>query len=72
MRHILESHVTYEIQDEKIILKADRYIQAVGIDGNVILSDNWFSMLPGEEREVPFEIKEGDAPDISIHAYGLS
>lgn len=67
-----QSSVTYEIKSDRIILKADRYIQAVGIDGNVILSDNWFSMLPCEEREVPFEITEGDAPDISIHAYGLS
>ena len=70
--HIKESHVTYEIQDDKIILKADRYIQAVGIDGNVILGDNWFSMLPGEEKEVSFQLTEGKLSDITIAAYGLA
>ena len=69
--HIVESSVEYEIKSDRIILKADKYIQAVGIDGNVILRDNWFSMLPGEEKEIFFEITEGDAPDISINAYGF-
>ena len=69
--HIVESSVEYEIKSDRIILKADKYIQAVGIDGNIILCDNWFSMLPGEKKEISFEITEGDALDISINAYGF-
>ena len=69
--HIAKSHLEYSVNDSKIILKADSYIQAVGIDGNVISEDNWFSMLPGETREISFESCDGDALDITVNAYGL-
>ncbi len=69
--HISETDVEYKIEDGKIVLKANKYIQAVGIDGNVILCDNWFSMLPGEEKEICFEITEGDEADITVRAYGF-
>ena len=59
-----------ELESSKIIFKADSYIQAVEIDGDILPSDNWFSMLPGETKTIEFE-KCDRYDGISVTAYGI-
>lgn len=40
--------------DESISIRADAYVHAVELGGNAIFEDNYFSMLPGEEKIVKF------------------
>ncbi len=43
--------VVYQASD-RITLRADRYIHIVRLEGDCGFSDNYFSLLPGEERTV--------------------
>lgn len=59
--------VRYTVGNGEIIVMADQYIHALGIDGDMIAEDNYFIMLPGETRRIAYS---GDG-EISIAAYGL-
>ena len=39
---------------DTISVKADRYIHAVELDGDFVFSDNYFSLLPSQEKTVSF------------------
>ena len=47
--------IVKEIGDGYITVCADRYIHAVTLEGDCIFDDNYFSLLPGEERTVKFD-----------------
>ncbi len=67
-----ETDIEYKIDGNTVVLKADHYIHSVEIEGNVILDDNYFSMMPNEEKTVSFTVAdEGDSPDIQILAYTI-
>jgi beta-mannosidase len=68
--NIAKKDIEYKIEQNKIILTSCSYIQAVEIEGEVILTDNWFSMLPGETRVIEFE-KINTNDEISVIAYGI-
>lgn len=51
-----------------VILYAEQYVHAVELEGFSGLSDNYFSMLPGEEKRVVFQ----NTDEIqSVEAYSL-
>ena len=55
---------------ESIILKTDRYLHGVALEGNCVFSDNYFSMMPGEVRTVSFNsLRATFASDIAVEAY---
>ncbi len=60
-------------EDNKTItFKADKYIHAVEIEGNLILDDNYFSLLPNETRTVSFvKADEEKALSLTVQAYTL-
>ena len=55
--------------DESITLRADKYVHAVEICGDGIFDENFFSMLPGEEKTVKIKKLTGK---IEICTYTLS
>lgn len=58
--------------EDSITLKSDCYVHAVGLEGNYIFEDNYFSLLPGEERTVSLSLmSELENSDILIKAYSL-
>ena len=59
-------------QNRTITFKSEKYVHAVEIEGNLVLDDNYFSLLPGEERCVSYRKKYEDAPlDLIVGAYTL-
>lgn len=66
--------VSYTLDEDgkTIAFKADKYIHAVEIEGNLILDDNYFSLLPNEERTVSYEkCDEEKELDLTVQAYTL-
>ncbi len=61
--------------DEKngtVTFTADSYIHAVEIEGNLVLDDNYFSLLPNETRTVSYtKCDKEKALELSITAYTL-
>ena len=51
----LDCAIVKECGDGYITLTSDRYIHAVALEGDCIFDDNYFSLLPGEERTVRFD-----------------
>jgi len=60
-------------QDENsITVRADGYIHAVELEGEYIFSDNYFTLLPNEEKTVTFEhLTYSDDKEFTVTAYTL-
>ena len=56
------------IHAHTVILYAEQYVHAVELEGFSGLSDNYFSMLPGEEKRVVFQSTDEMQ---SVEAYTL-
>ncbi len=70
--NVCKTDVEYELGENSVTLKSKGYIQAVEIEGNVLPEDNYFSMLPGEQKTIKFTKAYADeAADIHISAYGI-
>lgn len=54
--------------EHSLTLRAEKYIHALALDGDCTFEDNFFSLLPGEERTVGF-VRE-NAGEISLRALG--
>ena len=66
--------ISYTLDEENktITFKADKYTHAVEIEGNLILDDNYFSLLPNETRTVSFVKNNSEKPlELSVQAYTL-
>lgn len=50
--HLTPCHDSIKVikENNSIKIKADRYVHAVDLNSDVVLADNYFSLLPGEER----------------------
>ena len=42
------------LTNDTVTLRADTYAHAVALDGEYVFSDNYFMMLPGEQKEIRF------------------
>jgi len=62
--------VVEEATDHSVTLRAEQYVHAVSLDGEMDLEDNFFSMLPGEKRTVRF--KQQGEPKIHIRALNFA
>ena len=72
--NIKKCDVKYVLDEENctITFKADSYIHAVEAEGNLILDDNYFSLLPNEERTVCYRKHDvAKALDLTVRAYTL-
>ena len=53
-----------------VSVKADRYIHAVELDGDFVFSDNYFSLLPGEEKTISFiPTLYSESDEITVNGY---
>ena len=58
--------------EQSITVKAKEYIHVVELEGEYIFSDDYFSLLPGEERKITFEKAPAfEEEGIDITAYTL-
>ncbi len=63
---------TLDEENEALTFTADGYIHAVEIEGNLVLDDNYFSLLPNETRTVYYtKCDKEKALELSITAYTL-
>ena len=70
--NLVKKEIEYEISKSKIIVRASGYIHAVEIDACVLLEDNCFSLMPGEERCISYSKLNGkEVGDIIVTAYGF-
>ena len=72
--NIEKCDVSYTLDEvnKTITFKADKYTHAVEIEGNLILDDNYFSLLPDETRTVSFVKNNSEKPlELSVQAYTL-
>lgn len=60
--------VSISENDGVVYLKASKYIHTVELEGAEVFSDNFFLMLPGEERTVSYEKKH---KEITVNCYDL-
>lgn len=67
--------VSFEVCKEGIEISAEGYVHVVEIEGACGLSDNYFSLLPGEKRLiycVQAEQKQGIGQKISVNGYSFA
>lgn len=58
--------------ENSISIRAKKYIHALELEGEYIFSDNYFSLLPDEERTVTFrEAKKCENKELAVCAYTL-
>lgn len=57
------------VRDGSVTVKAKAYVHAVELCGDAVFEDNYFSMLPGEERIVSFKVTGEE--QISVKAYTI-
>jgi len=66
------SDITVVRIDNSVIVKAEKYVHTVEFEGDYLFSDNYFSLLPGEERTVTFQkLNVFEDNDIDVTAYTL-
>jgi beta-mannosidase len=64
--HFSNPHLRAEIQGDEVVITSDAYAKAVqieGVDGDMILEDNFFDMEKGEKR---VRILSGKAKSVSL------
>ena len=67
-------HVDYTLDEENCIItfKSEKYVHAVEVEGNLILDDNYFSLIPGEEKIISYRKKNEDlALELKVLAYTI-
>lgn len=58
--------------ENSITVTADTYVHAVELEGEYVFSDNYFSLLPNEQRTVTFEpTVDAKTTEISVDGYTL-
>ena len=60
-------HITTR-DNNTITLKANSYVHTVRLEGECVFEDNWFSLIPGEERTIKFDRHA----DIKVTGYTIS
>lgn len=64
--------VKYQITDNGVEVWSDKYIHVVEIERAENLSDNYFSLLPGERRKITYTKASEAEVEISTHTFGIS
>ena len=58
---------------DRVVLESDTYLHAVELEGDLIFSDNYFQMLPGERREIRITPRNGaENTNFALRAYTLA
>lgn len=63
---------TVDNKNKTLTVSADKYIQAVIIEGFAILEDNCFTLMPGETKTVSYRLEDGYTnPEFTVEAYKI-
>ena len=57
--------------ENSLRIRANTYLQAVELEGDYVFSDNYFTMLNGEEKVVTFKKFSDKASDVTVKSYTL-
>ena len=63
-----KADVRLEIREDRVTVSANSYVHAVRLEGEAIFEDNWFSLLPGEQKTVRFRPAGKTAPKVTLKA----
>ena len=66
-----DSFDVISMTDKSITIRANKYLQAVELEGDYLFSDNYFTMLEGERMTVTFKKFSSKANGVSIKSYTL-
>lgn len=73
---IVPAEVCYDIDEENGVVSVragEKYVHTIMISGDVLLSDNGFSLLPHEERTISYKMAGNRSEvDLSVIAYTLA
>ncbi len=63
-----DSRLSFTVVENQVIVRATDYVHAVALDGAVSFAENYFSLMPNEEKSVAFQ--RGQSTDSAITATG--
>jgi beta-mannosidase len=66
-----DSFEIVSMTNHSVTIRANKYLQVVELSGDYIFSDNYFTMLDGEEITVTFEKFSAKADDVKVTTYTL-
>ena len=69
---LVKADVETTVSDDHITIRAKSYVHAVRLEGEAVFDDNWFSMLPGEEKTVTFTKTGENEPGVTCAAMTLA
>ena len=65
------AEVEFTKTDEYITVKSQKYIHCVEIEGDAVFEDNYFSLMPSEEKKIRYKLKSDSSP-ITVNGYTIS
>ncbi len=68
---LFRAEIEAEIKAEEVRLRAASYVHAVRLEGDAIFEDNWFSLLPGEEKTVQFRPAGTEVPVVTVEGMSI-
>lgn len=60
--------VSAEVSEGYVCVKSDEYVHAVALEGEAVFEDNYFSLMPGEEKIVKFRKMNEGIGEIGVEA----
>ena len=66
-----DSFDVISVTDNSITIRANKYLQAVELEGDYAFSDNYFTMLEGERITVTFKKFSSKASGVNVKSYTL-
>ena len=66
-----DSFDVISVTDNSITIRANKYLQAVELEGDYVFSDNYFTMLKGERMTVTFKKFSSKASGVNVKSYTL-
>ena len=66
-----DSFEVESLTEYTITVRAKKYLQAVELEGDYTFSDNYFTMLEGEEKTVTFKKFSDKANGVTVKSYTL-
>lgn len=60
------------VGEGKVKVKAEGYVHAVELSGNYVFEDNYFILLPGQERIISYEVFDPEVPAEPVEAIGYT
>ena len=57
-------------EERAVVVRAERYVHAVELEGDAVFEDNCFSLLPGETRRISYDAMSDTAITLTAYTIG--